>query len=408
MAFTAERFLLLPIGAGAVPWDSATVAASRVLAGGSADDVLSARQDRGVFLYFGSYPIHAQDETSFDNSPTTEGTFAAGTGYADAEVITLSDGSTVTVDDTASGPPGPVSEFTVDSSTSTGALDGATLTQSSTTGSGTGFSLTLDEDNVTTSQTITFDLGASPPLINFIFLGGLELSGTGLAAEDVTIQWDSDDDSAFGSPTAWGSKLYPIRATGGAVARLDMTQPNLGLADAELPAIMAQGRLHSYFKAADMATGVQERYHRLTISHAATAATDQRAYLPIIQGGWGWQPDGAQWAPGSFSKPPVFRQNGEVLRKWVCPVQAVLEDAYHLKIYEWIIANGNKNRAVFWQDPDLDERFIQNCGLVQVLQIPASQIAGAYTSGSVPTSGSSESYSGQFVFVERFNDEKES
>jgi hypothetical protein len=42
--------------------------------------------------------IAAQDETDFDGVSANEGTFAGGTGYAISDVITLSDGSTITVD----------------------------------------------------------------------------------------------------------------------------------------------------------------------------------------------------------------------------------------------------------------------------------------------------------------------
>jgi hypothetical protein len=113
---------------------------------------------KGVWEYVkdisanGTVPVNAQDETSYDNTPTTEGTFSGGTGHANTDVITLSDGSTVTVDLQAGGV---VTQFTVDATTSTGgAFAGKTLTQTATTGSGTGFSLTLDTDNVTPKKTI--------------------------------------------------------------------------------------------------------------------------------------------------------------------------------------------------------------------------------------------------------------
>ena len=94
-------------------------------------------------------PVDAQDETNYDNAPTTEGTFAGGTGHAASDVITLGDGTTVTVDAVAAGV---VTQFTVDSSGSDGGTAvsvkvGGTLSQTSTTGAGTGFSLTLDTDN---------------------------------------------------------------------------------------------------------------------------------------------------------------------------------------------------------------------------------------------------------------------
>lgn len=89
-------------------------------------------------------PINAQTQTSYDNSPTTEGSFVGGTGHANADVITLADGTTITVVANAGGV---VTQFTVNSAASTGSTtNGATIAQASTTGSGIGFTLTLDTD----------------------------------------------------------------------------------------------------------------------------------------------------------------------------------------------------------------------------------------------------------------------
>jgi hypothetical protein len=89
--------------------------------------------------------IDAQDETSYDNVGN-EGTFAAGTGYAVSDIITLSNGATVTVD-TLSG--SAVATFTVSSDETTDfGQEGVTLTQLSTDGSGTGFTLTPELDNL--------------------------------------------------------------------------------------------------------------------------------------------------------------------------------------------------------------------------------------------------------------------
>ena len=94
------------------------------------------------------YLVPTQDETSFDNSPTTEGTFVAGTGYAVSDVITLDNGATITVD-TLSG--SAVATFTV---TTQGrrTASGTTLTQESVAPTGgTGFTLTPDVDNLESS-----------------------------------------------------------------------------------------------------------------------------------------------------------------------------------------------------------------------------------------------------------------
>ncbi len=102
-----------------------------------------------VFGTWGN-PTDAQDETSYDNSPTTEGAFVGGGSYNVADVITLSDGTTVTVDAEAGNV---VTEFTVDSSASTGAVAATTLTQSSVAPTGgTGFTLTPDADNITSAS----------------------------------------------------------------------------------------------------------------------------------------------------------------------------------------------------------------------------------------------------------------
>lgn len=105
--------------------------------------------DGAAFAVYGDQTaslIDALDETFYDNSPTTEGTFSGGTGYAAAEVITLSDGSTITVDAVSGGV---VTEFTVETITTTPFVLGDTLTTTSSTLAGNDdFTLTPDIDNV--------------------------------------------------------------------------------------------------------------------------------------------------------------------------------------------------------------------------------------------------------------------
>lgn len=101
-------------------------------------------------------PIDAQTQIDFDDAGaiSDNGTFSGGGGltedpYIAGEIITLSDGSTVTVD--LVGISGDVVEFTLDSSSSNGSSVGDTLTQVSTSiaiSGGTGFTLTLDVNNV--------------------------------------------------------------------------------------------------------------------------------------------------------------------------------------------------------------------------------------------------------------------
>ena len=97
-------------------------------------------------------PVNAQTATNYDGTGTN-GTFVGGDGvgalfYVAADVLTMSDGTEVTVN-TIDGN-NDVLTFTVDSSTSTGALaSGATLTQTGNAGTGddTNFTLTLGDAN---------------------------------------------------------------------------------------------------------------------------------------------------------------------------------------------------------------------------------------------------------------------
>jgi hypothetical protein len=89
---------------------------------------------------------HAQDETSYDNSPTSEGAFSGGTGYSVNDEITLTGDVKITVDAVSAGV---VTQFTVDASeTPMFFTAGDTLTQQSSTGIGRGFTLTPDTDNI--------------------------------------------------------------------------------------------------------------------------------------------------------------------------------------------------------------------------------------------------------------------
>lgn len=88
--------------------------------------------------------ISSQDEASFNNSGAN-GTFVGGSNFDAADTITLSDGSVITVDNVAANV---VTEFTVTSnSTSAITTNNPTLTQSATSGAGTGFTLTLGDNN---------------------------------------------------------------------------------------------------------------------------------------------------------------------------------------------------------------------------------------------------------------------
>ena len=108
-----------------------------------------------------------QDETDYDgiapNGAFVGGDGVGGTAYVAADTITLSDGSLITVD-VVDGD-GDVTDFTVTTSGATTVTAGVTLTQSSTSGTGTAFTLTPELANITdfghTGGTITLDAGIS-------------------------------------------------------------------------------------------------------------------------------------------------------------------------------------------------------------------------------------------------------
>jgi hypothetical protein len=95
-----------------------------------------------------------QTNTSYNNSPTTEGTFAGGTGYTAGDVLTLSNGATVTVNTVSSGV---VATFTVTTTTATPVTVGVALT--ATGGTGSSFTLTPDTGNVANLVTVTGGTG---------------------------------------------------------------------------------------------------------------------------------------------------------------------------------------------------------------------------------------------------------
>lgn len=93
--------------------------------------------------------IAEQTEADFDNSPTTEGTFAAGTGYTVGDLMTMTDGSVVQVTNVDTGSANEVLGFTITSDSTTSVVVGETVTVLVLPASGgTGFTLTLDSDNV--------------------------------------------------------------------------------------------------------------------------------------------------------------------------------------------------------------------------------------------------------------------
>jgi hypothetical protein len=141
--------------------------------------------------------IDAQDETSYDNSPTTEGTFSGGVGYAVGDIIWLTDGSKITVD-TLSG--SAVLTFTVEAGYGGSVLaePSVALTQDRTDGSGAGFTLTPDVDNFGEFAALEYDTASDPDgkLDNMTFTMG--------AVDSHAIDFGTNVDSSLVSITLRG------------------------------------------------------------------------------------------------------------------------------------------------------------------------------------------------------------
>lgn len=88
--------------------------------------------------------IDAQDETNYDGIGDN-GTFDGGSGYAALDSIFVACGTTVTVDTVSSGV---ITEFSISSPKTVNTFRPLIRSQSSTTGSGVGFTITPQENNV--------------------------------------------------------------------------------------------------------------------------------------------------------------------------------------------------------------------------------------------------------------------
>lgn len=151
---------------------------------GTGDATLNGGAEVGAVGTNTKYLVDGQDETSYDNSPTTEGTFTAGTGHDVNDVITLASGAAVTVDAVSGGA---VTEFTVDSSgQSTNSGFAAADNQSNSTGTGTGFALTPDEDNIVNRKVYTVAEG----LTTSAFF--VQVTGPGTCTEIALIAPDNE------------------------------------------------------------------------------------------------------------------------------------------------------------------------------------------------------------------------
>jgi hypothetical protein len=159
--------------------------------------------------------IVAQDETSFDGAPVTEGSFVGGnanpfTPYIAAQTITMNDGTVILVD--AVDGNGDVTQFTIQSISTVSVASGATLVQASTTGAGQGFTLTLGADNETAVGIVTeFTIG-SAGAVPFRYPAVItQASTTGIG---VGFTLSPDTDNVQPVTTGSGALLTPIVTNG--------------------------------------------------------------------------------------------------------------------------------------------------------------------------------------------------
>lgn len=132
-----------------------TIKGNDIVFGPSPDEsytaIVGGRFELDIAGDFNKILIPYQDETAFDNTPATEGTFSGGTGHAVNDVITIDSDedtsgiATVRVDAVSAGV---VTEFTIMTTSQRLLEDGVTLSQVSTSGSGASFSLTPETDNL--------------------------------------------------------------------------------------------------------------------------------------------------------------------------------------------------------------------------------------------------------------------
>ena len=252
-------------------------------------DVLTASGGTGTnatFTVTRVKPINAQTQANYGNSPTTEGSFTPGTGYANGNTITLSDGTIVTV---VTQTAGAVATFTVNSAPSAGTVtNNASLTQSSTTGSGTGFELILDGDNQavhTVTLTTAGQYSVLPTSITAVAVtGGL---GTG-----ATISVDFEVDSVVVDAGGTGLVTVTVSITGGggtgatatgtvtagALASVTVTAPGNNFTSLPVVSITSTGPTRTkveYIRTnKQRPTVLQVTESRATLIAAANATTD--------------------------------------------------------------------------------------------------------------------------------------
>lgn len=146
-----------------------------------------------------------QDETNYDNSPVAEGIFVGGTGHAATDVLTLTDGSTITVDAVSSGV---VTEFTVTTSGLGPVTSSTIILQLSSDGSGVDFTLSPGGDNIRLGGgSIYYDEATDPN-------GELDdLTITGTAFDEHAIVFGPAVDSSLTSITLTGASFNAYGST---------------------------------------------------------------------------------------------------------------------------------------------------------------------------------------------------
>ena len=111
-------------------------------------DLLPEYEDAAKFwgkLLFYKARVERPGSTVLNQTQANFTTFAGGTGYAATDLITMSDSTVVRVNTVSSGV---ITEFQIETQGDTTNLIGTVLTQASTSGSGTGFTLTLEATNI--------------------------------------------------------------------------------------------------------------------------------------------------------------------------------------------------------------------------------------------------------------------
>ena len=174
--------------------------------------------------------VAGQDETSYDNSPTTEGTFTGGTGHVATDVLTMANGATITVDTVSSGV---VTEFTV---TTTGfANAGGVLAQVASTGAGITFTLTPDTGNIETDTSVHSNQGwlvvfDGDIVLNTDPVDWTQFSGTGAVfepANQIVFGTGSSIDSDADFTYVNGTGAHYVNSINGTAGSLSVASPGI-------------------------------------------------------------------------------------------------------------------------------------------------------------------------------------